>query len=65
MMLERHMVIPDGMDVDHVDKDRLNDSIENLRLRDSVENQLDNLSKRQLEEAHSFFDEIIAKNKRS
>ena len=54
-MLARHEPIPDGMDVDHEDKDRLNDDHFNLRLRDSRENQLDNVGRRQLEDAMDFF----------
>lgn len=58
-MMVKHEPIPEGMDVDHEDKDRFNDNPSNLRLRDSRENQCDNVGKRQLEDAMDFFDQFI------
>lgn len=58
-MFVKHEPIPEGMDVDHVDKDKFNDSPSNLRLRDSYENQCDNVGKHQLQEALDYFDQFV------
>ena len=60
-MLVRHEPVTEGVDVDHEDRDRFNDDPSNLRLRDSMENQCDNVGKRQLQDALDFFDQFIQK----
>ncbi len=57
-MLVRNQVVPEGFDVDHIDKNRFNDDPENLRLRDSMDNQCDNISAAQLQGAMDFFDGV-------
>lgn len=48
-------LIPEGMEIDHIDRDNQNDSIDNLRLRGVAENRRDNASL----EAEEYFEEIM------
>ncbi len=57
-MIVKNKKIPDGFDVDHINKDRHDDRLCNLRLRESLENQCDNISANQLKEAIEYFSNV-------
>lgn len=59
-MLVYRELIPADLDIDHIDHDRLNDDVANLRLRNGPENWSDNYSKANLDDALNFFDTVGA-----
>lgn len=57
-MIANRELLPAGVDVDHVDRDKQNDHPDNLRLRGIPDNRGDNWSVSAYAEVSSFFDSL-------
>ena len=57
-MISNRELIPEGIDVDHKDRDKKNDDPSNLRLRGIPDNRGDNWSVRAFAEVANFFESL-------
>lgn len=57
-MIANRQVPPDGIDVDHIDRDKTNDDPDNLRLRGIPDNRGDNWSVTAYVEVADFFESV-------